>query len=477
MAELTLVQLNDLHGYMEPHPEWLWSPSGFHYQTMGGLARIKTVLAQLRDTFPNVLLTDNGDTFHGTRAVVESEGKCLIPLMNRLGISAMTGHWDFAYGPEHLKQLVSELTYPFLAANVVSCETGQLVFPPTATITVGAIRVGIIGLAFNIVDKVMPPHFSTGIRFTDGKQELPGIIHELRQQEHCDVVILLSHLGLPQDLALLEDVSGVDVCLSGHTHNRLEAPITVRKTVVIQSGCHGAFLGMLRLDVDAGGTSLLEHRLIPIHDEIEEDNEVKELVEIAVGGTRGDAHTAVGYTKVGLNRATMLESTADLLLLDAMRSITGTQLAFVNGWRYGAPIPPGVITLGALYNLAPMNPEITTVKLNGDEILTMIEENLERTFSRDPFGQMGGYVKRCGGMKTFFKAENPNGARVQEIFVGDVRLDRNQTYTASFITMQAVPEKYGSDRILTGIRLIDAVTTLLRGGYRVSGLRNSFIEV
>ncbi len=157
---------------------------------MGGLARIKTVFDQLHSTFPNVLLADNGDTFHGTRAVIESRGKCLIRLMNRLGISAMTDHWDFAYGAEHLKELVSGFTYPFLAANVFSCETGQLALPPAKTITVGAIRVGMIGLACNIVDKVIPQHFSTGIRFTDGKQELPGMIQGLRQQEHCDVLVL-----------------------------------------------------------------------------------------------------------------------------------------------------------------------------------------------------------------------------------------------------------------------------------------------
>lgn len=477
MKEITFVQLNDLHGYMEPHPEWQWSPSGFQYRTMGGLARIKTVVDGLRKSHPNVLLADNGDTFHGTRTVVDSKGKCLVPVMNRLGVSAMTGHWDFAYGPDHLKQLVTSLNYPFLAANVYCRDTGELFFPPTTTVEIGSIRVGIVGLACNIVDKVMPPHFSTGIRFTDGRQEVPPLAEQLRTREGCDVIVLLSHLGLPQDLALLEEVSGVDVCLSGHTHNRVEKPITVGKTVVIQSGCHGSFLGMLRLKILAGTIALVEHRLIPIHDQIGEDPEVTDLVEVALEDKRRKLNTIVGHTDIALNRATMLEATADNLLLEAMRSATGTQLAFLNGWRYGAPIPQGTVTLGALYNLAPMDPEITTVKLSGDEIWQMIEENLERTFSRDPFQQMGGYVKRCGGMTTYFKAENPNGTRVQEIFVGPEKLDRSQMYTASFITMQAVPEKYGSDRADTGLRLIEAVAAFLRNGYTVADLGDSFVEV
>lgn len=118
MRELILLQLNDLHGYLEPHCECFWAPSGFVYREAGGLARIKTLVDQLRSLHGNVLFCDGGDTFHGTLPVVASKGACLPPLLNRLGLSAMTGHWDFAYGPKELQRRVSELNYPFLAANV-----------------------------------------------------------------------------------------------------------------------------------------------------------------------------------------------------------------------------------------------------------------------------------------------------------------------------------------------------------------------
>ncbi len=448
-----------------------------HTSALGGLARIKTIVDQLRRESPHLLFTDNGDTLHGTRTVVESQGECLVPVLNHLGLSAMTGHWDFAYGPDHLQRLVGTLQYPFLAANVYSCEDGRNIFPAVKCVDLGSIRVGIIGLACNIVDKVMPPHFSTGIRFTNGEEELAQYVQQLRAREHCDVVVLLSHLGLPQDLELVGRVPGVDVCLSGHTHNRVERPIRVARTVVIQSGCHGSFLGMLLLRLGPEGVDLQEHRLIPVDDAIPEDSTIAALVQVAVAGSREVLQKVVGRTAIDLNRATMLESTADNLLLDAMRDATGAELAFVNGWRYGAPIPHGEVTLDQLYNLAPMDPEITTIELRGREIWDMLEENLERTFSRDPFGQMGGYVKRCGGIKTFFKAESPSGTRVQAIFIGSQALEPERLYRAAFITMQAVPQKYGTHRQSTGLHLIDALRSFLRQHTVESVSRGSFVEV
>jgi len=83
----------------------------------------------------------------------------------------------------------------------------------------------------------------------------------------------------------------------------------------------------------------------------------------------------------------------DNFLLKSLLAETDAEIAFSNGWRYGAPIPPGEIILNDLYNIIPMNPPITPVELTGKEIWSMMEENLEHTFSRDPYNQMGGYLK------------------------------------------------------------------------------------
>ena len=81
-----------------------------------------------------------------------------------------------------------------------------------------------------------------------------------------DLIVLISHLGFPQECQLASDVDGVDVLLSAHTHNRLEKPFIVGDTIIIQSGCHGSFVGRLDLEVD-GGVRRFRHELIKVKGE------------------------------------------------------------------------------------------------------------------------------------------------------------------------------------------------------------------
>ena len=95
----------------------------------------------------------------------------------------MTLHWEFAYGPAQVRQLAAGLAYPMLAINCYDKASGALVFAPTCVIERGGLRIGIIGIASNIVDKTMPPSYSQGVRFTLGNSELPGHIERLRTSE------------------------------------------------------------------------------------------------------------------------------------------------------------------------------------------------------------------------------------------------------------------------------------------------------
>lgn len=459
---LTILQINDTHGYMEPHPELFWESGGAAYRTAGGYARIATIFQQARAERPGgVLALDNGDTFHGTYAAVQSRGEALLPLLNALELDGMTAHWDFAYGPPQLRHLVSQLTYPLLAINCYDQATGELAYPPFRVVERGGVRVGIIGIAATIIDKTMPAHFSTGLRFTLGRDELPGQIARLREQEGAELIVVLSHLGFPQDLRLASEVSGIDILLSGHTHNRTYTPARVGNTWLIQSGCHGSFVGRLDLEIIAGEVASVIHTLIPVDDTILEDSAMKALVSDAVRPYQTGLNDVVGQTQTALNRNTILEATTDNLLLDAVAEAAGVPLAFSNGWRYGAPIPPGPITRGDLWNIVPPNPPVSLVELAGTELWAMMEENLERTFSCDAYAQMGGYVKRCRGMTLMVKLENPYGQRIQRFFIGQELLEPEAMYTAAFITNQGVPAKYGHSRRNLSIHIIDALESYL----------------
>lgn len=467
--KLTLIQMNDSHAYLETHQELFWNGDHAEYREAGGFARIATILNHVRAESDGAVLTfDGGDTIHGTYVAVKSKGEALVPILNALHFDAMTAHWEFAYGPEQFKKIVQQLSYPVLACNVYVQASKKLVFPPYTICEAGGLRVGVIGIAANIVDKTMPPSFSEGLYFTLGNEELPGHISKLRAEEKVDLIVVLSHLGFPQDVKLAAEVKGIDILLSSHTHNRLFTPKLVGDTIIIQSGSQGSFLGRLDLEIQGQRVIDFKHELLIVEQNIETDIKVQALVDEALKPYRQELNQVIGITSTALNRNTMLESTMDNLLLQSLLEHTGAQIAFSNGWRYGAPVIPGEILLNDLWNIIPVNPPISLVKLTGDEIRTMLEENLEHTFSSEPYHQMGGYLKRTLGMNIYVKLENAAGSRIQELFVQGQPVKPDQTYTAAFVTEQGVPHKYGTNRTNLEIHAIEALRHYIRKNSPIS---------
>ena len=459
---LTILQMNDTHAYVELHSEMFVENGVENYRNAGGYARIAHLFNRIRKENPNgVLALDNGDTFHGTYLAVKTQGEALVPIMNELEFDGMTAHWEFAYGPEQFKKIVSMLDYPMLAANIYHEDTKNLVFPSHTIVERAGMRIGVIGIAEHIVDKMMPAHFSKGIYFTLGNEELPGIINELREQDKVDLVVVLSHFGLPQEIKLASEVDGIDILLSGHTHNRMTEPVTINDTILIQSGCHGSFIGRLDVEITDGKVQQYNHELIEVKEELDLDPEVENLVNSAMKPYRKMLDGVIGHTNIALNRYSQLETTMDNLLLEALLDATGAEIAFSNGWRYGAPIPPGEITMNDLWNIIPTNPPVSLVEMTGAEIIRMLEENIEHTFASDPYDQMGGYLKRCLGMNLSIKLENPKGMRVQDVFIGNESVDKEKTYLASFVTVQGVPKKYGTNRRNVDIHAIAALKQYL----------------
>jgi 2',3'-cyclic-nucleotide 2'-phosphodiesterase (5'-nucleotidase family) len=241
----------------------------------------------------------------------------------------------------------------------------------------------------------------------------------------------------------------------------------VKDTILIQSGCHGSFLGRLDLEVEDKRVKKFQHQLLTVKEDIIPDPVVEELVQQATDPYREMLVERVGYTRTPLNRNTILESTMDNLLLESLLSSTPAEVAFSNGWRYGAPVPPGPVTMNDLWNIIPTNPPVSTVELTGREIWNMLEVNAELTFSRDPYQQMGGYLKRCRGLELYLKIENPPGQRVQEIFIQGKPLEAGRTYQAVFVTSQGVPSIYGSNRVDTDLKAVDVLKSYVEGIERV----------
>jgi len=478
--KITVMQMNDLHGYMEPHPELFWDGAGAIFKEAGGLARIATIIEEARiHNRGGVIALDNGDTIHGTYPVVESKGGSIQQILNNLAFDAWTAHWDFAYDVPYLNRFTGGLDYPLLAINCYNLDNGELTFQPYRIIDRKGIRVAVIGIAATIVDKVMPEGFHTGVRMTLGEDELREWVEYVRDEERAQLVIVLSHLGYPQELKMLSRVDDIDVFLSGHTHNRVRKASIVNNAVIIQSGCHGSFIGKIDLNLSSDGkVKDFEHRLIHVDSTITEDEEVYDLVESGIGPHRDMLDELVGETKTDLHRNLVMECPMDNLLMQALLDYTGADLAFSNGWRYGAPIPRGPIKMEDLWNIIPVNPPVSICEITGQEVWDMMEMNLNRTFARNPYDQMGGYVKRCMGLNLYFKIENPEGSRINRLFINGKPYRPDKKYKACYVTKQGVRTGFGSNKEDLDIKAIEVLKQYIGKNNSVEApLRNTIVPI
>jgi len=477
---ITILQINDTHAYLDEHWELLREGANVRHELMGGYARVKSYFDRVRKEcgVDSVLTFDNGDTLHGTYPAVSTTGEAIIDPLNQLELDAWTVHWDYFYGTERMQELAAQLNHPLLACNCHRKGTDELLFNPTAVFDRGGIKVGVIGIGAYIIDEAFPPEVTPGVYFTLGREELPRHIHNLREKEQVDLIVVLSHLGFPQDCQLAAETDGIDIFLSGHTHNRVTEPLTINGTTLIQSGCHGSFVGRLDIEVADGEVSSIAHQLVPMDVSVDRDLEMQRQVDAIYVPHNEMLGEVVGETSIHLNRYAAVESTMDNLLLDAIADQAGTEIAFSNGWRYGAPIPAGEITLNDLWNIIPTNPPVSTVEMLGSELWEMMEENLERTYARNPFDQMGGYVKRCRGINLYCKIENAFGCRIQQFFAEGERLQPEKTYRVAFVTQQGVARKYGINREALDCPAIDALREYLKKNSPVTPeLRGSVVLV
>ena len=458
---LTLIHQNDTHAHIEPHWELRWRAGLPEVWKAGGYAHIGALAKAIRrETGGACIHVDSGDAIHGTGPAQWTQGAVVVPPLNAIGVEVMTpGNWEFAFGPAVLRDRINGMSFPVIASNVFRADTGGLEFAAPLVRDAGGWKVALIGITSPVVTRTMPQPFGAGLRFRDVLDILPGVIASVRDAEQPDVTTLVSHYGFAQDVAIARAVDGIDVILSGHTHDVLAIPAVVGRTIITQSGAHGSYLTRLDLELAYGRICGFRHTLMPVKAEVEADDSITSLVEEGLRPHRDAVDEVVGNTRVLLHRGTVFESTMDNLITQAYIDSTGADVAISHGWRYGTPVPPGPITAGDLWQMIPTNPELFTIQLTGSELQRMLEKSIERTFAGDTLRQQGGYVMRFSGMRAVVRLNNPAGFRVQHLEVGGAPIRSASRYTVAAAGEQSVEKHEG--RSLAGIRAVDSLRAYL----------------
>lgn len=394
------------------------------YGKLGGLDRTATLVKAIHAERGegNVILLDGGDTWSGSYTALKTAGQDMVDCMALLKPDAMVGHWEFTLGAERVKQMVDAMGYPFLASNIFDTEWDERVFESTVLLERGGTRVAVIGQAMPYTPVANPkwmfPKWSFGIR--------PERIQENVDKARADgaeVVVLLSHNGFDVDRKLAGVVSGIDVILTGHTHDAIPRAIEVGKTLLLSSGSHGKYLGRIDLEVSGGRVTGHSSNLIPVFaDAIASDAEMAAKIAAVRAPYEKETARVLGRTEGLLYRRGNFNGAWDDLICSSIVEQRDCEISLSPGFRFGTTLLAGDdITVDDLYTHTGITyPAVYRLEFTGAQIREILEDVCDNLFNKDPFFQQGGDMVRLGGMTYACAPNGEAGSRIS-----DMRLARN----------------------------------------------------
>lgn len=385
---------------------------------VGGLDRIATLVGAIRAERPGkTLLLDGGDALQGSWVALQTKGADMVAALKALGVEAMTGHWEFTYGTERVKEIVDELGFPFLAGNVLDTDWEEPVFDSTAWFERGGVKIAVIGQAFPYTPVSNPrwmiPNWSFGIR-----EERVAEHVEKARAEGAGLVVLLSHNGFDVDRKLASRVPGIDVILTAHTHDALPRLVEVGKTLLVGAGSNGKFLARLDLDVRGGEVKDVVFRLVPVFAEaIRPDPAMAELVEQSRAPFRVELDRVVGHTNALLYRRGNFQGSWDDLICAALLEQRDAEIALSPGFRWGPTLlPDQPIRMEDVWAQTAMTyPQAYRMEMTGAQLKEVLEDVADNIFNPDPYYQGGGDMVRVGGMAFTIDVDQPMGRRISDM--------------------------------------------------------------
>ncbi len=391
------------------------------YGRLGGLDRTATLVKAIRADRGdnNVLMLDGGDTWQGSYTALKTDAQDMVDCMKLLKPDAMVGHWEFTLGADRVQEIIQDLGYPFLASNIVDNDWEEPVFESTAMYDKGGVRVAVIGQAMPYTPISNPrwmfPEWSFGLRLELLQQNV-----DKARADGADVVVLLSHNGFDVDQKLPTVVNGIDVILTGHTHDAVPEAIKIGSTLVLSSGSHGKYLGRVDLEISNGKVTDYSSSLIPVFaDVIEPDQEMSAKIDEVRAPYEKELQRVIGKTKSMLYRRGNFNGTWDDLICQGMMEERDTELSFSPGFRWGTTLLPGQdITVEDLYTQTAMTyPSVYRLEFTGAQIHEILEDVCDNLFNKDPFFQQGGDMVRVGGMGYTCSPKPEIGSRISNMVI------------------------------------------------------------
>ncbi len=455
VTRISILYTSDIHAQLHTHDEFFWEDNKPVYKKRGGLAVLKTMINDFRDRNPgNVILIDGGDYYHGHAVASLTEGEALIPVFNNIDYDLMLpGNWEVVYKKKKMLYDMGHATAAKICANMwhktEDESNGELIYPPYWIKVIAGIKLGFIGYTDHLIPKRQSPAYSEGIRFEHAEKNVARYVKLLRETEGCNMVFLVTHMGLAQQVGLANNpvCQGVDFILGADTHERVREPIACKYTKVVECGAFGSFLGKLDLEFTGGKLSAFDYRLLDVDPlKYAPDPELQQLIDKAAAPFEGELKKVLGYSTTPLVRYFVMETPMDNMLTDAIMWKFKPDIALSNGFRFCQPLHTeaqsgkAAITKEFLWNMLPVNSEAKTGIVTGAQIWDWLEKELQNAFAKDPAKRFGGWFVRFAGMQVNFTIGNEYGKRVNWVKVKGKALDPAKEYSIVACEREGDPE-------------------------------------
>ncbi len=407
------------------------------YGKVGGFAHLATLVKMLRASRPGALLLDGGDTWQGSATSLWTGAQDMVDASMLLGVDVMTGHWEFTYGMERVKEIVEKDfkgRADFLAQNIKTNDFGDPVFKPYTLREIDGVPVAIIGQAFPYTPIANPRYLVADWAFGVQEDNLQKVVDEVRGKG-VQLVVLLSHNGMDVDLKMAGRVRGIDAIFGGHTHDGVPLAVPVKYaagiTLVTNAGSNGKFLGVMDFDVKGGKLLDYRYRLLPIFaNQLRPDAEMNALITRVRAPYEAKLGEKLAVTDGLLYRRGNFNGSWDQLICDALIEVQGADMAFSPGFRWGTSLLPGeVITRELMMDqLAITYPYATLTTMNGELIKTILEDVADNLFNPDPYYQQGGDMVRVGGLSYTCTPGEKMGSRISDMRLGGKPVEAGGNY-------------------------------------------------
>jgi 5'-nucleotidase / UDP-sugar diphosphatase len=418
LLHVTLLQIND-HYVLEP----------VDGGRRGGMARLATLVRDLKRENPNTIFALAGDTLSPSVESALMRGAQMVAALNAIGLDFATfGNHEFDFGPEVLRERMKESKFRWLSANVVDRRSGQAFGGASAEVlvTLGGVRVGLFGLTTAQAAQTSRP--GPDVTFAQPVTAAKDVAARLRAQG-ASIVVAVTHVTMAEDKAIAA-AADVDVILGGHEHEPLVAE--EGKTLITKAGSDARYLVQVDVWLTREGR-LVERswRFREVSRRIAPDPAVEALVRDYARRLDRELDAVVGKSSVPLEArsATLRTEETNLgdFVADALRERLGTDVAVINGGaiRTNRTVPPGPLTRRDVLSLLPFTDMVVKLEMRGADLRAALEHGLAQT------DRVGGGFLQLSGARVVWDPRLAPGRRIVDVSVTGKPLADDAAYTVA----------------------------------------------